>query len=338
MRRRRALAALFAVAALGPAAPAFACRGTPRCRIGVFFWRKPTEDVDGSSERDPGTEAFRGALREMGWEEGRNLEITWRTAQGEGERLGAHFEEARSRGLDLVVVTGNRGLQESRARGFSRPVVTTQSTTPVELGLVRSIARPGGNITGMVGFGERALYGKRLSLLKEADPRVRRVAFMTTYDIVPNGWEYAAGVEEEARSLGLSIFPVAVGEARDLDRAFDEALRGGANGAYFDSALAASRKDQALVSACADRRRLPVVYPFLHAAQWGGLLAYDRDDVVVWRRTARFVDRVLRGADPGSLPMEQAARMHLAINARAAEAIGLRLPRSLLRQADRIVD
>lgn len=335
---RRAVLLLAATASLAHSTPLPACATNRRCRVVVVLYRIPVAEVQGPGANDPATSAFREALRDLGWKEGNNLELLWRSAQGSPARMGQIIDELVALPAHLVVVTGNVGAQEALKRTRTIPIVMTQSTTPVGLGLVASVERPGGNLTGMVGFRDLELYGKRLSLLKEADPRVSRVAFMTSYNIQPTGWEYAKGIEDEARAQGLTIFPVRLDGPEDVDRAFHEAIDRGANGVYFDSSLAASRVYQPTVSALATRHRLPVVYPFLKAAEWGGLLAYDRDDVVAWKRAARFVDRILRGEDPGTIPLEQAATMRLSINLAVASALGLVIPRSLLRQANRLVE
>jgi putative ABC transport system substrate-binding protein len=305
-------------------------------RVAVAFWSTPLGQLSQPGVAHP-ARALGRALAELGWLEGSQVELLFGSAAGDVQRMGEVLDGFIAQGVDVIVVTGNIGALEARKRTRSIPIVMSYSQAPVKVGLVRSAARPGGNLTGLVGFEDAQLYAKRLSLLLEADSRVRRVAFMTSFESI-NGWEYAQGLAEIAAGLGLSIFPVALDSAERIEEAFGEAVRSGASGVYMDSELSTLPEPQARIGAMALRHRLPVVYSFEAAARYGGLIVYDQDRREAWNRVAHFVDRVLRGADPGELPLEQAGRLRLVVNSRAARDIGLTLPKSLLRQADEVID
>lgn len=309
----------------------------PMVKVGVVFWHAPVPGSVPSAESAVWAATLRASLASRGWMEGRNIEILWASSERSAERMGELLDRFVAMPVDLIVVTGNLGAAEARKRTRRIPIVTTFMQTPVEIGLVDSVARPGGNLTGMIGFEGATLYAKRLSLLKEADPRVSRVAFMTTFEPV-NGWEYAKGIVQMARRMDMSIWPVSLEGPKDLERAFADAVREGANGIFMDHEISKSREHQAAINALAKRHKLPIVYPFSFAATFGGLIAYYEDPREAWTRTAHFIDRILKGARPGDLPLEKPERMRLVINAGAARDIGVVIPKSLLLRADEVID
>jgi putative ABC transport system substrate-binding protein len=212
------------------------------------------------------------------------------------------------------------------------------STKPVEAGLVSSLARPGGNVTGVYAEPDESLNGKRLGLLKQAFPRASRVAFLHDARVNSMSGGITAETTAAARSLGIELLPFGVDTHEELHRALEAALARGANALFVDTSLSAAARDHAAFHDFADSHNLPAMYTYANAVTTGGLMFYGYDSAENYRIAADYADRILRGADPGALPVQAAKKFLLTINLKAARRIGLTIPAALLAQADNVID
>lgn len=334
--RRKAVIALAASLAI-PAMLARAGDSGRIHRVAVVFWRIPVAELTGAHPRFPGAEQLRDSLRELGWIEGKNLELLWRSAQGSPAQADRVFAELVDARVDLMAVSGNDLIRRAIRRTKSIPIVMLVSTAPVAAGFVASATRPGGNVTGMVFQDAPELNGKRLALLKEAAPGTSKVAVLLDRTGGMTGG-VSRETAEAARNLGLVLLPYAVDNQGELEASVRDAAARGANALFVDTSLAAAAKDQPAFHALAARYRLPALYTYALAVQSGGLLFYGPKPGELYRRTAHYIDRILRGARPAEMPIEQPRVYALHVNRKAAAAIGLELPPSLLAQADEVVD
>jgi putative ABC transport system substrate-binding protein len=311
---------------------------TPRKvpQVAFVFWQTPVSDLMG---KHPGTRVLRESLAELGWVEGRNISFRWASAEGDHKRSGPILDELIAGKVDVLVVSGDEMAIDAKTRTRTLPIVMLFSAEPVTRGIVDSLTRPGGNVTGVtVGAN---LHPKRLAFLKELAPGVTRVAVLLEDEYVRG--QSAPPVlklpelEQEARSLGVTLVPVPLNRADEIETAIAEAVRQGANGLYIQSAVSASTRNFNLIRSLAERHKLPAAYRFLDAVAGGGLMGYGPDESERYRQVARYVDRILRGARPGDLPVEATGGYRLVINAKAANAIGLQIPQSLAVQADQVI-
>src|SRR5882724_2126254 len=279
--------------------------------------------------------AFQDRLRELGYADGQNVVFQPRWGNGQVSRLQGLVTELVAARVDILVTAGNPATLAAKQVTSSIPIVTATGPDPVELGLVASLARPGGNVTGVTSISSE-LSAKRLGLLKELIPQVSRMAAL---------WDRAArgsalnvrDTEVAARSLGIALQSVAVRpDPRDYDAAFVAMKRGGAGAVIVvqSSAFFASRQR---IADLALTHRLPSVGGSKEYPQAGGLISYGADYPDLFRRSAVFVDKILRGAKPGDLPIEQASKFELVINLKTAKALSLTIPPSLLGRADEII-
>ena len=326
----------FALAVLLWVGTAFA--RTPE--VAVFFNAPPVADLTGAPPRDEGARAFVEGLRERGWEDGKNVKIHWRSAEDRYERRAAIIEEMVRLRPDVLVLSGNYAIAEALRRTQSIPIVASTMIYAVDNGFVKSIARPGRNVTGITldtvaGTDTfSAPHGKRLVLLKQLAPQVTRVA------------ELLEGVETRedpdypgAREAGVSVFQQNVQSPAHIEAAIDEAVRRGANGLIVaDVGPFYRQENRKRVYRAAERHRLPAIYKFQGSSDTGGLMTFSSDNAGRQRRSAYFVDRILRGAKPAEIPVELESKYEQVINLRAAKALGLTVPDSLRAAADRIIE
>jgi putative ABC transport system substrate-binding protein len=303
------------------------------------FWQTPVAELTRRDSPHPGARVLRDSLRELGWVEDRNIVYRWASAEGNHKRTGPILDELIARKVDVLVVSGNEMAIDAKARTSTIPIVMLYSFNPETSGIVASLAKPGGNVTGVTGWID--LHAKRLAFLKEMAPRLTRVAVLLETQYVRGQLAppivNIPDLEKQARSMGIMLEPVALNRGEDIEGAIAEAIRKGADGLYVQSAVSAAARNAALISALAERHKLPAVYRFLDAVPAGGLIGYNVDEEERYRRVAGYVDRILRGARPADLPMEGTAGYRLVINANAAQAIGLEVPRSLAAQADKVI-
>jgi putative ABC transport system substrate-binding protein len=283
-------------------------------------------------------EAFLQGLRDLGYVEGRNVVIEYRSADGKTERLPALAAELVALKVDLIVATGGTlaALHAKQAAG-SLPVVFIAVGDPVTSGLVSGLGRPGGNVTGLsLLFPE--LIGKDLEQLKRAVPGISRVAVLWQPGFAP---EAAAkrNLEEAnvaARALGVQLQFAEARSPADIDRVFGTISRSRVDALSVQSTPLFIGERKRLV-ALAAKNRLPTVFPFRDYVDVGGLMSYGPDLADMFRRAASYVDRILKGANPGDLPVEQPTKFELVINVNTANALGLTIPQSMLAQADEII-
>ena len=334
LSRRRAVLAMLASLIAGRAAgqSQSAERRTAIPQIGFLANTVPLSDLVNRTGFHPAAKLFEEGLRERGWEDGRNVRIVWKSAEGSLQRLPALAQDLVDARVDVIVAFGP-GVLASVAKTRTIPIVMGVIGSydgPAEIG---SMGRPAMNVTGTTLEVGAAMDGKRLALLKRTWPALTRVAFLGPY-----GPTIAETTKDAARSLGISVVAIGVEAIGDLPVAFEKALREGANGMVVsDWPLVHWPEMQKAIHELAIRHRLPVIHSVLSAGDTGALLAYASDINDNYRRAPYYVDRILRGAKPADLPVEQPTRFRLIVNRKAADGIGLAIPESLVAEADRVV-
>jgi ABC-type uncharacterized transport system substrate-binding protein len=286
-------------------------------------------------------EAFRQGLRDLGYVEGRNLVIEYRDAEGKVERLPALAAELVALKVDVIVTEGGNTVVPLAAKQATRtlPIVFATAADAVGSGLVTSLARPGGNVTGLDSLSTE-LVGKRLELLTQAVPGVGQVAVLWLPGVYGERTEkeMLTGAEVAARGLGVRLqFVEATRDPADFDRAFSDMTRARA-GALTVLPSNMFRREHGRLLDLAARHRLPAVYPWRDFVDAGGLMSYGASLTDLSRRAATYVDKILKGAKPGDLPVEQPTKFELVINLKTARTLGLTIPPSVLSRADQIIE
>jgi putative ABC transport system substrate-binding protein len=276
-------------------------------------------------------DAFRQTLRELGWVEGQNIILEFRPPAQEGDPYDDLAAELVHLKVDVIVATGTRAVRATKQATSTIPIVMSAAPNPVEEGLVASLARPGGNVTGLSVM-DVDLGGKRLEILKEIVPGASRVAVLWG---PPQEQQFHA-VGAAARVLGVQILDLQVAQDDDLDHAFETASRDRAGAMFvlanvFTFGLRARVVDHAL------QHRLPAIYSLTSFAHAGGLVAYGPSDTEYYRRATVYVDKILKGAKPGDLPVEQPMKFELVINLKTAKALGVTFPPTILLQATEVI-
>ena len=282
----------------------------------------------------PSFDAFRSGLRALGYVEGQSILIESRFADGKPERIHELVRELLALAPDVVVAAGPQSLRTFKQATTSVPIVMAIISDPVEEGLVASLARPGGNLTGLA-FENQALTTRRLEMLKEALPRVSRVAVL--WDPTVGGASGYQHAETAARALQLRLQILAVRGPADLESAFKPATTGRAEALLVLASPFLNGNRQTVVESAA-RRHLPATYESRDFVEIGGLMSYGPSFPDMYRRAATYVDKILKGAKPADLPVEQATKFELVINLKTAKALGLTVPPSLLQRADRVIE
>jgi putative ABC transport system substrate-binding protein len=285
------------------------------------------------SPPDPLLDAFRQGLRELGYEEGRNISIEYRWADGRDERLPGLAADFVRLKVD-VIVAGAGAVEAAKHATTTIPIVMPVSGDPVRAGLVASLARPGGNITGLTSLSGE-LPGKWMELLKETVPRVSRVAVLWDLASDPNQVKTS---EAAARSLGVRLQVLKVGRAGGFEPALAEARKNDA-GALIVLGSPFFYVQRTRLIDLAAKHRLPTIYAqreFVVGS--GGLMSYGADYHPQFRRAATYVDKILKGAKPADLPVEQPTKFELVINLKTANALGLSIPSSVLARADEVIE
>ncbi len=321
----RSIRRLLATLALPAVAVGVAAQPSPKVpRIGWF-----TSSVIHELNLD----AFREGMRALGYGE---ISIEFRAAAGHAERLPALAAEFRRLRPDVIVVDGGAAALAAKREIKDVPIVVGVMADPVRDGIVTSLARPGGNITGFSISTGPELVGKRLELLREAVPRLARVGIVWN-EGNPTSRQSVADVTAAASSLGIAVVPFGLRDAAGIGKAFAEAARSrvGAVLTIPDAVLWSEREQ---IVAAAARHRLPAIYPESEFVTAGGLLAYGPDVPDNFRRAATYVDRILKGARAGDLPFERPSKFDLVVNLKTARALGLAMPPSLLVRATQVID
>jgi len=274
-------------------------------------------------------------LRELGYVEGRNIVFARRSANGKQERLPALAAELVRLKVDVIVTGSNPVIAAVKQATVTIPIVMAVSRDPVGAGFIASLARPGGNITGLANDPTPEILSKNLELLKEAVPGVSRVAFLWN-PVPPGAGTYRNVVESAARKLGVTFQSVEVRGRNEFEGAFAAMIRERADGVVVagEPVLFGPRSEVVLLAA---RNGLPAVYPQREFAEAGGLMSYGPNVADQFRRAATYVDKILKGAKPGDLPVEQATKFEFIINLKTAKALGLTIPQSVPIRADEVI-
>jgi putative ABC transport system substrate-binding protein len=296
-------------------------------RVG-FLWDSPTMFPDA-------IEAFRAGLRNLGWVEGRNIVIEYRWSEGRFDRLPALAEELSRLKVDVIVAPSSIYTGAAKRATATIPIIFMSHADPVGSGHVASLARPGGNITGL-SLMMTETNAKLLELFKEAVPGLSRVAVIWD-PATPSHGPGLKAVEVAGRALGLRLQTVAVRSATEFDGAFSAINQERASGVLVLSTplfIAEARR----LADLAMKHKLPSMFgPRVHA-EAGGLLSYGPDRADLWRRGAIYVDKILKGTSPADLPVQQPTTFELVINLKTAKALGLAIPQSVLARADKIIE
>jgi putative ABC transport system substrate-binding protein len=329
MQRREFITLLGGAAAAWPLA-ARAQQPDRIRRLGVLF---------AYAENDPegqlGAAAFRQGLQALGWTEGRNITTDYRWAAADAERTRTFVAELVALKPDVILASSSLVLAPLQRETRTVPIVFTNITDPVGSGFVASLARPGGNITGFTP-GEFSMFGKFPETLKEIAPGITRMAVVLNPDQSPQIGMLRA-IEAVAPSLGVRLTAAGVHDAAEIERALDTFARE-SNGGLIVLASPITNLHRELIIALAARHRLPAVYSYRYFVADGGLMSYGADVVDLFRRAASYVDRILMGAKPGDLPVQQPTKFELVINLKTAKALGLEVPLFLQQRADEVIE
>ena len=280
-------------------------------------------------------EAFRQRLRELGYVEGKNIVVEYRYAEGKPERLPDLAAELVRLKVDVIVTVSPGPTLAAKKASGTIPIVFAGASDPVETGIVSSLAQPGENITGL-SLMAPDLDGKRLELLKEAFPKVARVAFLWRSG-GSRGNLPLTEMEAVAKALGLKLISLEVRSLEDFEGAFARAKRDGAQALITTpGALIITQQGQVLDFAA--KNRLPAIYHTSEFVEAGGLMSYAPNYADLWRRAADFVDKILKGTKPADMPIEQPTKFELIINLKTAKQIGLTIPQKMMERADRVIN
>lgn len=280
------------------------------------------------------TAAFEQRLRELGWTEGRNIAIEYRWGEGRFDRSPEIFAEFVRLNVDVIVTHGTANVLAAMHTTSVIPIVFAAISDPVGDNIVASLARPGGNVTGMSNQ-STGLVGKRLELLREVVPNLRRLAILANAGS-PSALPEVRDIQTVARTIGLEVMIPDIRQAEDIAPAM-EALKGRADAIYVQ-AEPLFNFNRVRINALALSAQLPTVVGFRPFADAGGLISYGPNFPDLFRRAAEYVDRILRGAKPGELPVQQPTKFELAINLKTAKALGLTIPARLLARADVVIE
>jgi putative ABC transport system substrate-binding protein len=327
MRRRDFISLLGGTAATWPL--------SVRAQLPGKVWHIGMLDTTPLERNAANIDAFRQGLAQLGYVEGQNFNIYYRSADGRIDRFSELADEMVRRTVDLIVTRGTPAALAAKNATSTIPIVMAASGEPVGVGLVKSLAHPGGNVTGLSAF-VTELLAKRIELLKEINPRIERIALLDNMGnrSVPPQWEE---LKKAARILGVESQLLDVRKPEELDRAFDLASNQHVDALAVgnDSVIIASGRR---VAELAMKHRLPTMYATREIVDAGGLLSYAVHYPDLYRRAATFVDKIFKGAKPADLPVEQPTAFELVVNLKTAKALGLTIPPTLLAIADEVIE
>jgi len=289
----------------------------------------------GSSFAGPNRTAFDRGLQEHGWIEGQNVVLTTRFAQFKSERLREMVAELVRRKVDVIVVQSAEGALAAKQGTSTIPIVAVSPADAVAIGLVASLARPGANVTGLSYLGTE-LIAKQIELLKEAAPNLSRVAALSN-PANPTHAPRLRAAAIGAQGLRVHLEPVEARTPSELDKAFATMMRARVGGVLVLADPMFNNEARRLAQ-LASTSGLPAIYGFRISVDAGGLMSYGPDFPDLFYRAAAYVDKILKGAKPGDLPIEQPTKFELVINLKTAKALGLTIPRSLLLRADQVIE
>src|SRR5215470_261147 len=323
--RRREFIALLGGLATAPLV-AKAQQAEKPYRLGILSPERPPPEL---------LEAFQQGLRELGYVEGKNVAFEIRNSEGDGQELAALASQLVGLKVDVILAVNTPGALAARNATTTIPIVITRVADPLESGLVSSLSRPGGNITGL-SFMSTDISGKRLALLKEMLPSVSRVAALWDQRN-PGASMIVDAMKAPSRQLGLELLLLPIQGPSDLIGAFQTAKSGRVEAlTVVDDVVITSHRIEIL--SLAEKDRLPVVSQYKALAEAGALMAYGPSTHAIYQRAAYYVDRILKGAKPGDLPVEQPSKFDLVINLKTAKTLGLEIPASLLARADEVIE
>jgi putative ABC transport system substrate-binding protein len=304
-------------------------------RVGLILAAGPVSAMAGPEPVHPGTRALLQSLRALGYVEGQNLILERRSAEGRSERFRDIVAELIRLKADVIMTVGDPLALAAKALTTTVPIIMATGSDPVGDGVVQSLARPGGNITGLTLAVGPEIEGKRLELLREMLPGVSRVAYLASKE--DNAWESPPGksVRTVAQALGVTLVLTEF-TPRQYTEPFALISRARAE-ALFVSRTPAAYADRALIVDFATRTRLPSSFGWREPVELGGLMSYGANVADNFRRAAVFVDKILKGARPATLPVEQPTKFELVINLKTAKALRLTIPPSLLGRADEVI-
>ena len=331
MRRRDLLAALLAGAAIARPQQGITQSGDRIRRIGVL-----QAFALGDPERERRVAAFEQALEELGWTKGRNLEIDYRSFRGDAKLALALARELAGLAPDMLVGEGSPAVVALRQASDALPILFVMVADPVGQGFVASLAHPGGNVTGFSNY-EPGMAGKWLEMLKEVRPGLARVAFLFNPTSAPVGALFLSSLRAAGRSVGVEAIASPVHDDAEVERVLSSLGSAADVGLVIMPEPFTATHRKAIIELAA-RYRVPAVYPFRYDAAGGGLLSYGVDASNLYRRAASYVDRILRGAKPAELPVQQPIKFDLVINLKTAKALGLTIPPLLFARADEVIE
>src|SRR5215470_11095084 len=329
MRRRDFMKIMGGAAAGWPIAAGAQQRERMR-RIGVLM----NISADGSDAQG-NLAVFLQALQQLGWTEGRNVQIETRSAAGDAAEIRRRAAELVASAPDVILATGNAGVRPLLQETRIIPIVFNNVVDPIGAGFVANMARPGSNATGFLQF-EYALSGKWLELLKEIAPRVTQVAVLRD-PAVTSGIGQFAVIQSVAPLIGVDVSAISLHDASEIDRAVTAFARS-PNGGLILTASALSIVHRELIIALAAQYKLPAVYPRRYFAASGGLISYGHDFAAQYRAAAGYVDRILKGEKPADLPVQAPTKYELVINLKTAKTLGLDIPARAFARADEVIE
>jgi putative ABC transport system substrate-binding protein len=325
---------LLVLVALGIAASFIGAEAQPAARVPRVAVLNPGSSTEVVTvQREP----FERGLRELGWTPGSNIAIDYRYGEGNAARLAESAVEVVRLGVDVIVARGAIAVRAARQATATVAIVMSSADDPVADGFVTNLARPGGNITGIANLVSE-LNAKRLELLKEAVPGLSRVGVLTNPQMrTAREKELNAALIASGRSLNLDVRVFEVTRPEEISEAFAAADKARAGALLLRADTLVLEPNRPRVVALAAKHRLPVMYPWQFYPEIGGLMSYATSIPAFHHRSATYVDRILKGAKPGDLPVEQPTTFELVVNVATAKALGLTIPQSLLLRADRLI-
>ncbi len=283
----------------------------------------------------PRDETFRQGLRELGYVEGQTIAIEWRFAEGKRDRISQNAAELVRLNVDVIVTTGPSDTRAAKQATAMIPIVMAQDSDPVGSGFVTSLARPGGNITGLSNLASE-ISGKRLELLKEIVPRLSRVGILET-SIEPGTAQALKETELAAAAYKVHLEHLEIRDLKNLESSFNRAMRKTHPDALLVLPSVVFVVQRTQIAEIAAKSRLPAIYTRGEFVEAGGLMSYGVSINELWRRAATYVDKILKGAKPADLPVEQPTKFEFIVNLKAAKQIGLTIPPNVLVRADRVI-
>jgi putative ABC transport system substrate-binding protein len=306
-------------------------RSPPIRRIGVLMGI-----AEGDVDARPRASAFQQGLQELGWMEGQNIRIEYRWAAGDPKHIQAFAVELVAWAPDVILANTTPVLSALRSATRTIPIVFVQVVDPIGGGMVSSLARPGGNATGYVNF-EFSMAGKWLETLKQIAPGVARVGLLFNPETAPFGHSFVQVVEASASTFAVDVVAILARNTAELEGNV-VAFAARPNGGLIILPDLFNTGHREAIVLMAAQRSLPAVYPFRYFAESGGLIADGVEALDLFRRSASYVDRILKGERPGDLPVQQPTKFELVINLKTAKALGLTVPSALLARADEVIE